>query len=128
MQHKGEQRVGRTLALLSVASAVLWFAGGSIASGQKPSVRARGQSTLDVVVIDETGKPLPGALVSVPGYRSTSGLGGTCRFGLLPGRYAILVSKPGYRGRRVNVGVRPGETTTTHVKLRKLPSPHQPKS
>jgi uncharacterized membrane protein len=77
---------------------------------------------LDVVVLDEAGKPLPGVLVSVPGYRSTTGLGGACRFGLLPGRYAVLIRKSGYRGRRVNAGVRPGETTTTHVTLQKLPA------
>ena len=74
-----------------------------------------------MVVVDEEGKPLSGVLVSVPGYRSTTGLAGTCRFGLLPGRYAVLISKPGYRGRRVNAGVRPGETTTTRVTLQKLP-------
>jgi uncharacterized membrane protein len=76
---------------------------------------------LDVVVLDEAGKPLPGVLVAVPGYRSTTGLAGTCRFGLLPGRYAVLIRKSGYRGRRVNAGVRPGETTTAHVTLQKLP-------
>jgi hypothetical protein len=67
-------------------------------------------------------KPLPGVLVAVPGFRSTTGLGGTCRFGLLPGRYAVLIRKSGYRGRRVNAGVRPGETTTTRVTLQRLPS------
>ncbi len=81
---------------------------------------------LDVVVLDEAGKPLPGVLVSVPGYRSTTGLGGTCRFGLLPGRYAVLIRKSGYRGRRVNAGVRPGETTTMHVTLQKLPPRRSP--
>ncbi len=88
-----------------------------------------GEGILDVVVVDEAGKPMRGVLVSVPGYRSTSGLSGTCRFGLLPGRYAILISKSGYRGRRVNAGVRVGETTTTHVKLQKLPLPpaHPPR-
>jgi hypothetical protein len=77
---------------------------------------------LDVVVVDEADKPLPGVLVAVPGFRSTTGLGGTCRFGLLPGRYAVLIRKSGYRGRRVNAGVRPGETTTTRVTLQRLPS------
>jgi uncharacterized membrane protein len=80
------------------------------------------KGVLDVVVLDEAGKPLPGVLVSVPGFRSTTGLAGTCRFGLLPGRYAVLIRKSGYRGRRVNAGVRPAETTTTHVTLQKLPS------
>jgi hypothetical protein len=82
---------------------------------------------LDVVVSDETAKPLEGVLVSVPGFRSTTGLGGTCRFSLLPGRYAILIRKPGYRGRRVNAGIRPGDTTTTHVTLQKLPPLPAPK-
>jgi uncharacterized membrane protein len=86
----------------------------------------REKGILDVVVLDEAGKPLPGVLVSVPGYRSTTGLAGTCRFGLLPGRYAVLISKSGYRGRRVNAGVRPGETTTTHVTLQKLPPRRSP--
>jgi len=91
-------------------------------SKEKESSQAQtGKGTLDVVVVDEEGKPLSGVLVSVPGYRSTTGLGGTCRFGLLPGRYAVLISKPAYRGRRVNAGVRPGETTTTRIALRKLP-------
>lgn len=85
-----------------------------------------GKGTLDVVVVGEEGKPLSGVLVSVPGYRATTGLGGTCRFGLHPGRYAVLISKPGYRGRRVNAGVRPGETTNTRVTLQKLPSARSP--
>ncbi len=76
---------------------------------------------LDVVVSDEQGKRMSGVLVALPGYRSTTGIGGVCRFSLRPGRYAILVRKSGYRGRRVNVGVRAGETTTAHVKLQKLP-------
>ncbi|MBZ5516663.1 MAG: carboxypeptidase-like regulatory domain-containing protein [Acidobacteriia bacterium] len=83
---------------------------------------APGKGILDVTVVDEASKPLQGVLVSVPGYRSTTGLGGTCRFGLHPGRYAVLISKPGYRGRRVNAGVRPGETTTTRITLQKLPT------
>jgi uncharacterized membrane protein len=85
-----------------------------------------GKGTLDVIVVDEEGKPLSGVLVSVPGYRSTTGLAGTCRFGLLPGRYAVLISKSGYRGRRVNAGVRPNETTTTRVTLQKLPPRRSP--
>ena len=88
---------------------------------------APSKGILDVVVTDQDGKPLSGALVAVPGYRSTTGLGGTCRFGLHPGRYAVLISKPGYRGRRVNAGVRPDETTTLRVVLQKLPTPTPPK-
>ncbi len=88
---------------------------------QQPSVPARGQGILDVKVVDEAGKPLPEVLVSLPGYRSLTGLAGTCRFGLLPGRYAILISKEGYRGRRVNVGVRVATTIRVRIKLQKLP-------
>jgi len=87
---------------------------------QQSSAPARGKGVLDVIVLDENSKPLAGVLVAVPGYRSMTGLGGTCRFGLLPGRYAVLISKAGYRGRRVNAGVRPGETTTRRVVLQKL--------
>jgi len=107
-----------------IITAILIFACVSLrvaAQDQKPVAPALGKGILDVVVIDQEGKPLPGAAVSVPGYRSTTGPGGTCRFGLLPGRYAVLISKNGYRGRRVNAGVRPGETTTTRIMLQKLP-------
>jgi len=96
-------------------------------SAQQAGAPARGKGVLDVIVLDEQNKPLRGVLVAVPGYRSTTGLGGTCRFGLLPGRYAVLVSKPGYRGRRINAGVRPGETTTLRVVLQKLPEPRPPR-
>ena len=79
-----------------------------------------------MVVTDQDGNPLKGVAVSVPGYRSFTGLAGTARFGLLPGRYAVHISKTGYRGRRVNAGVRPGETTTSRVVLQKLPANRPP--
>ena len=88
---------------------------------QQSTAPTRGKGILEVIVLDENNKPLAGVLVAVPGYRSTTGLGGTCRFGLLPGRYAVLISKPGYRGRRINAGVRPGETRSLRVVLQKLP-------
>jgi len=81
-----------------------------------------GKGILDVTIVDHDGQPLKGVTVSVPGYRSTTGLGGTARFGLLPGRYAVLAKKNGYRGKRVNAGVRPGETTKVRVALQKLPN------
>ena len=90
------------------------------AQGQKEEVPPPGKGILDVIVVDEDGKPLQGVTVSVPGYRSTTGLGGTCRFGLLPGRYSVLIKKDGYRGRRINAGVRPGETYSLRVELQKL--------
>jgi uncharacterized membrane protein len=108
--------------------ALLWLTPSLAVSPQSAGTPPRpGQGILDVVVVDEEAKPLEGVLVSVPGYHSKTGLSGTCRFGLMPGRYAILVHKEGYRGRRVNAGVRLGETTTTQIKLRKLPPAHPPK-
>jgi hypothetical protein len=104
-----------------IAIAMLCLSRAFWVRAQEPTAPARGKGILDVIVLDEQSKPLAGVLVAVPGYRSTTGLGGTCRFGLLPGRYAVLISKPGYRGRRVNAGVRPGETTTLRVVLQKLP-------
>ena len=115
----------RTKAVLIVV-VILLVSGALWLRAQQSSVPAQSKGVLDVIVLDENNKPLAGVLVAVPGYRSTTGLGGTCRFGLLPGRYAILISKPGYRGRRINAGVRPGETTTHRVILQKLPPARPP--
>jgi len=97
------------------------------AQTQRPDVPAPGKGILDVVVVDQDGKPLQGVKVAVPGYRSTTGLGGTCRFGLLPGRYSVLISKDGYRGRRINAGVRPGETSSLRVELQRLAPARSPR-
>jgi len=91
------------------------------APNDTPTMNRPGKGILDVVVTDQDSNPLKGVQVSVPGFRSTTGQGGTARFGLLPGRYAVLIAKDGYRGKRVNAGIRPGETTTTRVTLQKLP-------
>jgi hypothetical protein len=101
--------------LMAVATALA-------AQNDQEGMARPGKGILDVVVTDQEGNPLKGVVVSVPGYRSVTGLAGTARFGLLPGRYAVHISKPGYRGRRVNAGVRPGATTTTRVMLQKLPA------
>jgi uncharacterized membrane protein len=93
----------------------------------RDNVPAPGKGILDVVVVDQDGKPMRGVKVAVPGYRSTTGLGGTCRFGLLPGRYSVLISKEGYRGRRINAGVRPGETFSLRVVLQKLAPARPPR-
>jgi hypothetical protein len=114
--------MGTTRRLTIAVSLVLCLASVVVAQNDQVAIPKPGKGILDVTVADEGGKPLQGVAVSVPGYRSTTGLAGTCRFDLLPGRYAVLISKPGYRGRRVNAGVRPGETTTTRVTLLKLPS------
>lgn len=114
--------MGTTRRVAIAASLLLCLATTLAAQNDQEGMSRPGKGILDVAVVDEGGKPLQGVAVSVPGYRSTTGLAGTCRFGLLPGRYAVLISKPGYRGRRVNAGVRPGETTTTNVTLQKLPS------
>jgi uncharacterized membrane protein len=111
---------------LLIVIAMLCLSGASRVRAQESRAPARGKGVLDVIVLDEQSKPLAGVLVAVPGYRSTTGLGGTCRFGLLPGRYAVLISKSGYRGRRINAGVRPGETTTLRVVLQKLPPARSP--
>ncbi len=111
----------KSLASIIFVLAVCTAGGALRAWPQAGTGAAPDKGVLDVVVVDEQGKRLSDALVAVPGYRSTTGLGGSCRFSLRPGRYAILISKPGYRGRRVNAGVRPGDTTTQQVKLQKLP-------
>lgn len=92
------------------------------AQNDTPTMNRPGKGILDVAVTDQDGKSLKGVTVSVPGNRSTTGLGGTARFGLLPGRYAVLIKKDGYRGKRVNAGITPGKTTTTRVILQKVPS------
>jgi uncharacterized membrane protein len=97
------------------------------AQSQKDEAPAPGKGILDVIVVDEDGKPLKDVTVSVPGYRSATGIGGTCRFGLLPGRYSVLIKKDGYRGRRINAGVRPGETFSLRVELQKLAPAHPPR-
>jgi hypothetical protein len=119
-------RISVRVKCILIVVAALWLNGLFWARAQQSSSPARGKGVLDVIVLDENKKPLAGVLVAVPGYRSTTGLGGTCRFGLLPGRYAVLISKPGYRGRRINAGVRPEETTTLRVVLQKLPERRPP--
>jgi len=109
------------LAVLEVPLAAQDEAPKATVPNDTPTMNRPGKGILDVVVTDQDGKPLRGAKVSVPGYRSTTGAGGTARFGLLPGRYAVLVAKDGYRGKRVNAGITPGKTTTTRVTLLKLP-------
>jgi hypothetical protein len=89
-------------------------------SSPPPGTPTRG--ILDVQVLDQEGNRLREATVAVPGYRSTTGIAGNARFSLLPGRYSVLVSKSGYRGRRVSAGVRPNETTELKVVLEKLPA------
>ena len=106
-----------TLSILLLV-AITWAAA---AQNDTPGMNRPGKGILDVTVVDEEGSPLKGVEVAVPGYHSTTGLAGTARFGLFPGRYAVLVKKKGYRGKRVNAGVRPEETTKVRVVLEKLP-------
>jgi len=107
---------------LTVASTRGWASALQTGTGAKAN-----EGVLDVVVLDENGKRMVGASVSVPGFRSTTGLAGSCRFGLAPGRYSVLVNKDGYKGRRVTAGVRPSETTSIEVKLQKLQPARPPK-
>lgn len=109
------------MAVLAVPLVAQDEAPAATVSNDTPTMNRPGKGILDVAVTDQDGKPLRGAKVSVPGYRSITGQGGTARFGLLPGRYAVLIAKDGYRGKRVNAGITPGKTTTTRVTLQKLP-------
>ncbi len=111
----------RVRAGLITPGAALWFAAFAFgAAPQQPRAPSGEKGTLRIVVLDESNNPLSDTHVAIPGQRGTTGLDGSWRFKALPGRYAVLVSKPGYRGRRLNAGVRPGEETTVEVKLQKL--------
>lgn len=109
----------KVVARLLIAFSV-WCLGTLGASAQAPTVGADSRGTLEIVVFDETGKPFPGAQVSLPGHRASTGTNGSCKFDLQAGRYPVLINKSGYRGRRITVGVRPGETITEKVQLQKL--------
>ena len=111
----------RTRSLAVVILGIVWFCAALVGQSQQPGMLPHGQGQLEVVVVDEQDKPLAGALVALPGHRATTGAEGKCKFKVLPGRYPLLISKDGYRGRRVNAGVRPGEVTTMRVELQKLP-------
>ncbi len=83
-------------------------------------------STLVVVVVDQTGAVVPGALVSVVNAgtgiarETTSAHDGAATIPALPltGRYAITVKKNGFAEAAVDaVALRAGETATIRVKL-----------
>ena len=118
----------RTRMLAAVLLGVVWFCAALGGQSQQPSALPHGQGQLEVAVVDEQDKPLSGALVALPGHRCTTGAEGKCKFKVLPGRYPLLISKDGYRGRRVNAGVRPGEVTTSRVELQKLPPAPAPRN
>jgi hypothetical protein len=127
--HQQQIRIGVSVMLRRMAFFVMVvaFTAASLvaqndAPSEAPTMNRSGKGILDVVVLDQANQPLKGVTVSVPGYKSTTGAGGTARFGLLPARYAVLIAKDGYRGQRINAGVRPGETTTLKVTLQKLPA------
>jgi uncharacterized membrane protein len=109
------------------ASCVFSLARAFAVSPQAPGVMAGSRGTLEIIVLDEAGNPLPGAQVSLPGHRAISDANGSCKFNLLAGRYPVLIRKEGYRGRRITAGVRPAETTTERAQLQKLPSPRPPR-
>ena len=113
--------------LAAVLLGVVWFCAALGGQSQQPGTLPHGLGQLEVIVVDEQDKPLSGALVALPGHRATSRADGKCKFNVLPGRYPLLISKDGYRGRRVNAGVRPGEVTTTRVELQKLPPAPAPR-
>ena len=117
----------RTRMLAAVLLGVVWFCAALGGQSQQPVALPHGQGQLEVSVVDEQDKPLAGALVALPGYRCTTGAEGKCKFKVLPGRYPLLISKDGYRGRRVNAGVRPAEVMTSRVELQKLPPAPAPR-
>ena len=117
----------RTRMLAAVLLGVVWFWAALGGQSQQPSALPHDQGQLEVAVVDEQDKTLAGALVALPGHRCTTGAEGKCKFKVLPGRYPLLISKAGYRGRRVNAGVRPGEVTGTRVELQKLPTAPPPR-
>ncbi len=117
----------RKVPVVITAALVLWTGALLKARVQERIDPSRARGILDVLVVDEDGKRLRGVTVAVPGFRSTTGLAGTCRFRLVPGRYSVLIRKDGYRGRRVNAGVKPDETTSVRVQLQKLAIPRQAK-
>lgn len=114
-------------AFLPLLFGVICVAAVGVANGPQTSPPQASKGVLEIIVLDESGNRMAGARVSVPGYRSTTGSSGACRFGLGPGRYSVLVNKSGYRGRRLTAGVRPGETTTTEVRLQKLTPARPPR-
>lgn len=71
-----------------------------------------------------TGRPVPGAFVSVGGRRTvTADRNGFYAFDdLAPGPYRVVARKPEFLDGLASLVVRPGETTTAHLRLRpKLP-------
>ncbi len=121
VKHRPGASMRRLLSLILTLFAASMLMMTLRASPQSAKTSTPRRGTLDVLVVDEENRRLQGVQVSLPGYRSTIGLAGHCRFELLPGRYPALISKEGYRERRINAGVRAGEITTTSVLLRKLP-------
>jgi len=119
--------MGKTLKLAAFILVIVGFSAALNGQSQQPVDLPHGQGQLEVVVMDEQDKPLAGALVALPGHRATTGAEGRVKFKVLPGRYPLLISKDGYRARRVNAGVRPGEVTTTRVELQKLPPAPAPR-
>jgi len=117
----------KRIRVVIAAALVLWMSAGVRAKAQEAVDPSRARGILDVLIVDENGKRLPGVTVAVPGFRSTTGLAGTCRFSLVPGRYSVLIQKDGYRGRRINAGIKPDETTTLRVQLEKLATARQAK-
>lgn len=74
-----------------------------------------------VVEVSGPGKePLPDAEVHIAGRKGFTGSEGIARFELKPGRYVFDVSKRGFKGGRMTVTVRPGETVTARIRLSAL--------
>ncbi len=71
------------------------------------------------IVDARTGRPLPGAIVSVAGRRPvTSDRNGSYAFDdLAPGAYRVVARKPNFIDGLASLVVRSGETTTTQLRL-----------
>jgi hypothetical protein len=75
------------------------------------------------VVDAQTGKPVPGASISVQGARTvdTTQAGSFNVAGLPPGTYQIVVARNGYADSKVGVTIRAGETATLNIRLTPRP-------
>ena len=84
--------------------------------------QARGGGGLEGRVIDQTGRPLPSAEVTVVRSRATSDADGAWRIAHLePGLYRIAVRRLGYRPSQQNVQVESGRTVQVTFVLELVP-------
>jgi len=86
------------------------------ASAERPEIR-RGQLNGRILHAN-TGRPIPGAFVSVGRRTATSDRNGAYAFDdVAPGDYRVVAKKPTFVDGLASLVVRPGETTTTNLRL-----------